>query len=214
MNGLSVQMIFSPQNCSLEILDKILTPDRRKLANKLLEQIKNGVKIQTSHHNLLIGPRGSGKTHVLTFMRKILEAAYANNDELKIIRLSEEERGITSLLDFLLTCFRGFEITRQEIAFRIRDEKKITPKEAAIDYFDEITGKKTTIIIIENLSYLFNCMGKSAISDLRGFLQDRPFVSLLASSVSLFADSSRADHPFYGFFNIHPLQHMMLENIY
>jgi len=73
----------------------------------------------------------------------------------------EEERGITSLLDFLLTCFRAFEITRKEIAFRIRDEKKTTPKEAAIDYFDEITGKKNTLLIIENLSYLFNGLEKS-----------------------------------------------------
>ncbi|MBN1226616.1 MAG: tetratricopeptide repeat protein [Deltaproteobacteria bacterium] len=208
MNGLSVPMIFSPQNCSLAILDKILTPDRRKLATKLLEQIKNGLNTRTSHHNLLIGPRGSGKTHVLTFIRKTLEAAYANNDELKIIRLSEEERGITTLLDFLLACFRAFGITRQEIALRIRDEKNITPQEAAVDYFDEITGKNPTLIIVENLAYLFNCMEESAISDLRGFSQARPFVSLLASSVSLFADSSRTDHPFYGFFNIHPLQQL------
>jgi len=203
-NGISVQMIFSPQNCTLELLDKTLTPDRRSLANKILAQVEDSLRTKASHYNLIIGPRGTGKTHVLAFIRKMLEA----NTSLQVIRLSEEERGITNLLDFLLACLRAAGIPIETVVSRIRGENRTTPQDAAIDYFCEVTDGRSALIMIENLANLFDGLEESAISDLRGFFQDHPFISVIASSIALFSNSSQADHPFYGFFNIHPLKQL------
>ncbi|MEW6379468.1 MAG: hypothetical protein AB1611_07655 [bacterium] len=212
MSEISVQMIFSPQNCTLDLLDKTLTPDRRSLADSILARIEDGLKVKAASYHLIIGPRGSGKTHVLAFIRKKLEAS----TPLQVIRLSEEERGITNLLDFLLACFRAAGIPGETAVDRIRHGNQATYKnagidyfkDAAIDYFCEITNGKSVLVIIENLSNLFDGLEESAISDLRGFFQEHPFISVIASSINLFTDSSKADHPFHGFFNIHPLEQL------
>ncbi|MCK4782522.1 MAG: hypothetical protein KAV87_02145, partial [Desulfobacteraceae bacterium] len=206
MNGIAMQMIFSPQNCSLELLDKTLTADRRKLAKQILARIQGSIQTRTSHYSLIIGARGTGKTHLLTYIWKHLHAQYANDSSIKIISLAEEERGITSLLDFLIACMRSVGISGDVVASRIRDGGYPSPAEAARELFHEVVTAESTLIVIENLSYIFESLEEEGLADLRGFFQDHPSISVLASSVTLFTDSSKADNPFYGFFNIHPLK--------
>jgi len=203
MTGISMQMIFSPQTCSLDLLNRTLTSNRRTLANRIVGQIESSICTQTAHHNLVIGPRGSGKTHLLTYIRRRVENELGPS--LTVVPLSEEERGITSLFDFLLACLRAKKVPRQAIITRVESGAQPSRVETAQELFDETTGRNSTLVIIENMSDIFSSLEERGLTQLRGFLQDRPFVSLLASSVSLFADSSKGDHAFYGFFNIHPL---------
>ena len=206
MNGLSVQMVFSPQSCSLDWLDKTLTSDLRRLGERISRRIESSIRTGTCDYSLVIGPRGSGKTHLLTYIRKKFQARYANDPSVKIICLSEEERGITSLLDFLVACLRAAGIPAEQVASRIMNGDHPTPLETALNLFHEVASGKSNLIVVENLSDIFDSLQEEALADLRGFFQDNPSVSLFASSVSLFANSSKADHPFYGFFNIHPLK--------
>ena len=206
MNGLSVQMVFSPQNCSLEWLDRTLTSGLRGLADRIIARIEDGIRTRTSHHTLIIGPRGKGKTHLLTYIWKELQNRHADDLSLKIICLSEEERGITSLLDFLVASLRAAGTPTADVASEIMDGNYPTPMEAAFHLFHQKASGKCTLIVVENLSDIFDSLEEAALADLRGFFQDHPSISLLASSVNLFENSSKADHPFYGFFNIHPLR--------
>ena len=70
MNVHAIHMVFSPQSCPLDLLDATLTNDRRVLAERLLQQIRSDISRKTASHTLIIGPRGSGKTHLLAFVQK------------------------------------------------------------------------------------------------------------------------------------------------
>ena len=206
MNGLSIQMIFSPQNCTLERLDATLTSDRRALADDIISSLRTSFKEKSSRNHLIIGPRGSGKTHILAYIRKSLEIEQKNPQDAIIISLSEEERGMISLFDFITTCLRAAAVPNDSLLSRITNSDPAFALDQARDLFNEITTDKPVLIILENLSDIFSRLGDNTIPILRGFLQNHPNISLLASSVRLYPYSSKNDHPFYGYFLIHPLE--------
>ncbi|MCH8011205.1 MAG: tetratricopeptide repeat protein [Candidatus Marinimicrobia bacterium] len=210
INGFGMQLLFSPQNSNLETLDKTLTPEYRKLANIILRRIRD--QKVGSHYELIIGPRGSGKTHILSFIYKTIKKEFADGEKLKVIRLSEEERGLTSLLDFLLACLRACNLSPEEIAGNVMRGDAVTALSAAEDLFRNQTGNIPMQIFMENLSDIFRGFKNNDLLDLRGFFQTHPNISLIASSVILYKSSSRPDHPFYGFFNIHPLESLDRKN--
>lgn len=202
MTDLEVQMIFSPQNCSLEVLERTLTRSRRELAERLMAQIDRMAETGTAHHNLVIGSRGSGKTHLLSYVLK----KRGETPEPIVIRLSEEERGIASLLDFLVACLAAAGMSQDDIVDRITRGTVSERVDAARELFREQIGKRPTLIVLENLSDMFDRFDEGELRSLRGFLQEHPNVSILASSVALFTSSSSPDQPFYGFFTIHSLE--------
>lgn len=200
MNGIPKLMIFSPQNSTAEVLDNLLTPKRRKLATQILTSIHQSIQSKSSHHHLLIGSRGAGKTHVLGYVCK-----HIKNKSLRVVCLSEEERGITSLFDFLIVCLRAMELSTPEIRAHIQPSQPEQMQFSAIQFLEKQLKGKPLLIILENLSDLLKGLGEAEQRNLRGFLQSHPAISLLASTVELFSESQNPDHPFYGFFEIHPL---------
>ncbi|MBN1900587.1 ATP-binding protein, partial [Candidatus Sumerlaeota bacterium] len=206
MKGLNVQMLFNPQSCSLEILEATLTEKRRKLAETILSQIEDSIASKGSHNNLIIGPRGTGKTHVLHYIRRILrEKRYPGNDVCNVIALSEDERGITSMLHFLIACLRAAGVENEKLIIMLDPDDRVRAVEDAENLFRQITRQKPTLLIMENLSDIFDGLGKEDMPKLRAFLQSNPYISILASSIFLFKESNKPDHPFYGYFSIHPL---------
>ena len=116
MNGQPYHMIFSPQNSTLTVLESTLTSERRTVARMLLDSVKQGMRSRASHHYLLIGPRGSGKTHILSYVRKTIKQKLEVYPDVMVLALSEEERGLTCLLDFLLACLRAGTVNAAEMA--------------------------------------------------------------------------------------------------
>ena len=206
MNGQHFHMIFSPQNSSLEVLAATLTSDRRTVAKLLLESVRKGLKRKSSHHHLLIGPRGSGKTHVLSFVLKTIKNNPTEFLDVLILALSEEERGLTSLLDFLLACLRASEVDSTALAREMAGRPRAEVEQGVTRRLEQLMDKATVIVFVENLSSLFAALENDELDRLRGFLQTHPQLSLMASSTELFSDSTRPDHPFYGFFDIQPLR--------
>jgi len=206
VNTYSFHMLFTPQSCSLVLLDATLTEDRRELAQQLLDQIRSDVGRRTASHTLIVGPRGSGKTHLIAFVRKTCQASESGTSELLIMPLAEEEHGLTTLLDFLLAALRscGYDLRALNPEFGTRG-RDIAAADA-ITTFDQTVAGRAVLVLIENLSSVLSAMDDREVGRLRSFLQTHPRVSLLASSVELFTDSSRPDHPFYGFFSIQPLR--------
>jgi tetratricopeptide (TPR) repeat protein len=200
MSTKSTQFIFSPQNSALHVLDETLTDDRRELADRLMRQIRAAAADGASHHNLLIGPRGSGKTHLLAYIGKSLVDDRDRN--IHVITLAEEERGRTTLLDLLLAAFPKMDPPVTDAVDRIGYGDPVEATEKAKDLFDEKAAGRPVLILLENLSDLFAGFAEEDLREVRGFLQERPGVSLLATSITLFADSGSQDHPFHGFFQI------------
>ena len=204
MSDLTCQMIFSPQNCALDTLEATLTPKRHDLAIDLLGRIQDMCSASLACHNLVVGPRGSGKTHVLSYVRKRLERQWADETSPALIVLSEEQHAITRLLDFVVACIRALGTPAADAMARIRSAPRLQAADEAAAILRERLAKRGAVIFAENLDKVFNSLPAQAVDDLRAFFQNNPRVSLLGSSTALFAHSERPDHPFHGRFNPGP----------
>lgn len=139
---------------------------------------------------------------MLSYVRKELERRHGGDAPLRFLVLSEEERSIGSFLDFLVACLRAVRPERLAALWRL--PRADAEPEARRALLDEV-GAGTTVLAIENLAEVFRGLGDD-LGRLRAFLQGTPSVCVLASTCELFVDSGRADHPFYGFFHVHPLE--------
>ena len=91
-----------------EVLEQIFV-QRQGLASELVERIRESVLTAVKSHTLLIGPRGIGKTHLVSLVyHRICEMADLR-EHLLIAWLSEEEWSVTSFLDFLLCIFQALQ---------------------------------------------------------------------------------------------------------
>ncbi len=206
MDNYSLPLIFSPQNNSLDVIDKLLTRDRRKLAETIMADIQSIAGSQSSNHHLIIGPRGSGKTHLLAYIRHSIPHYSQNDENVLIIPFSEEERGISSLLDFIMTVICAAGEARTTIIEKITGLTMPAALELVTEMLEETINQRAVLLIIENLNDIFTVLqSEGQIGPLRGFLQTHSSVSLLASATSKY-QNGKEDHPFYGFFNIHTLR--------
>lgn len=202
--GFNTQLLFSPQNCTLDILDQTITPNRRKFGDEIIN--KYIVNPDYINYTLLIGPRGSGKTHLLTYIFKSLVQHFNQTDDRLILRFSEEERGIVDTMGFILACLRASDLTTKEISKIIKPGNHNESFTQIEELFDSRVGGRKVILFIENLGQTLGYFDDDELSKLRGFFQTRPNISVVASAISLFKLSNKPDHPFYGFFSIRTLK--------
>lgn len=99
---------FTPSLMKHQDLEEIFV-QRHKLAQNIVELIRNSVITPSKHHMLLVGPRGIGKTHLVSLVYYRIREMDDLGDRLLIAWLREEEWGITSFLDLLLRIFRALQ---------------------------------------------------------------------------------------------------------
>ena len=99
---------FTPSLMKHEDLEEIFV-QRHKLAQNIVELIRESAITPSKHHTLLIGPRGIGKTHLVSLVYHRIREIDDLGDRLLIAWLREEEWGITSFLDLLLRIFRALQ---------------------------------------------------------------------------------------------------------
>ncbi len=200
MSTFDLVLLFSPQNCSLELLEANLTSKRRELADSVVARIKDAAKQRAGRYDLLIGPRGTGKSHVLAYIEQVLRRDVG--DGLRIVHLSEEEFGIGTMLDFLVACLQAAHVPLDPLYDELRGPKAL---EIAEEAFLACLETTPSLLVVENFALVLDAMDTGEQRRLRTFLQSNPHISVLASSPWLFGDSDKPDHPFHGFFLIEPL---------
>ena len=197
--GAHSHRIFSPQLCSLERLEATLSEDRRAVAARILAGF--GASPVETAHGLLVGPSGSGKTHVLAYIHKTL----ALRGDVLVLSVSEELRGLVSLLDFLVACLQALGLDTDYLFAHLCDGDPALATERAQGIFRDAAGGKPTLLIVDNVDDAFECLSPGALRQLHGLLQDQPSVSVLASSATPWPKSDAPGFPFREFFTVHSL---------
>ena len=207
---------FTPSMMPPETLEQLLV-QRQALAQRLSDLIRTSVTTQNKHHKLLIGPRGMGKTHLVALTYYRIKAMEDLRENLWIAWLNEEEWGVDSFLDFLLRICRALqaEYPTSFPSERMETLYQMTPAEAqraAERLLTEFVGDRTLVLLVENLDELFKGMGDKGQREFRSFLQEKAFITILATSQSLFNGISRQTSPFFGLFSITHLQEFSVED--
>ncbi|MCZ6653649.1 MAG: tetratricopeptide repeat protein [Planctomycetota bacterium] len=208
---------FTPSLLSHETLEAIFV-QREALAKKLVEGIRESAESENKHYYLLVGPRGMGKTHIVSLVYHRVCKDAGIRDKLLIAWLREEEWGIASFLDFMLALLRTLveEHSYDDLADRYHALFELKPEEAELEaekLLRDAVGDKTLLVITENLDETFKGLEQTGQEKLRAYIQNNAFFVILATSQSLFNGVSERTSPFYAFFETHQLHEFSFEDV-
>jgi tetratricopeptide (TPR) repeat protein len=178
---------FTPSLMTPDALEAIFV-QRQGLLQGILGHIRTSALTAQKKHILLVGPRGIGKTHLISLIHSRLQASEDLKDLILIAWLREEEWGIACFRDFLLRILRALlsqSIPSPEVEQRMAAIYAIEVKEAesaALDLIRELTGHRTLVILTENFDDLLQKLGSMGEMQLYRFLNQNRFCSLIATS--------------------------------
>lgn len=218
--GVNFLQTFSPADSNPELLEHTLI-GRKDLADRLEELVIESITSGNKHQRLIIGPRGTGKTHTL----KVLQNRLINKENLKskfeIAYLCEEEYGVATFLDWIIRILKSFIRWEPEKAGYLNEEiEKVKQypsgeqEKAAVRILLNHIKDKTLLIIVENMGNIFDNnkgFGKIGQQKFRDLIQQFPLFTIIASNQALFEDINKEDMPFYNFFKITHLRKLTLE---
>lgn len=160
-----------------------------------MKRIKTLGHTPSPHHTLLVGPRGAGKTHLisLVYHRSKNLADTSKDKQLRIAWLPEDPWTLVSY-GRLLTAI--LERVAPDLSARKIDESEL---DASIRHTSRKDGP--ILVLAENLDQILDALGDTGQQKLRNLLQTESGILIIASTTRL--DRSLSSHaaPFFGFFD-------------
>ena len=205
---------YSPGNMDRESLEALFV-GRREVMDDVLSRVSRSVRSPEKHYVLLVGPRGSGKTHFLALAyHRLMDRFDTSNvrDRVAVALLNEEEWGVASFLDLVVRILRALADRAPDLDADIAgiyDRFSKDPAEAealAVARLRQHTRGKTLLLLCENLVDLFDGLGEEGQKRWRATVQEGGNWTIVASTPSLFSAVTLQDNPFYGFFTIRALE--------
>ena len=205
---------YSPGNMNRESLEALFV-GRHDVMEDVLSRITTSIRSPEKHYILLVGPRGSGKTHflALAYHRLLDRVDRANaRHSVAVALLNEEEWGVASFLDLVVRILRALADQTPDLDAEIAgiyDRFSKDPADAetfAVALLRQHTRGKTLLLLCENLVDLFLGLGEEGQKRWRATIQEDGNWTIVASTPSLFAAVTLQDNPFYGFFTIRALK--------
>jgi len=178
---------FTPTQEPIEDLIR-RTVGREKLLEVLGERLRLAATTRTRQHTLLVGPRGSGKTHLLQVALHMATTNPDICDGLVVARIAEDATGITCYADLLRELARGLGVD-------VGRERDTTILERALE---SATGEATLVIVIENLDRVFRSIGLAGQSNLRSWVETSGRVLIFAATPALFEAIRDRGKPWFG----------------
>lgn len=207
---------FTPSVMSREALEEIFVQrGRQRLAEQIVATIRESALTPAKHYSLVVGPRGIGKTHLVSIVYHRVREMEDLDGKLLVAWLREEEWGIASFLDLLLRVLRALPgDAAPDIENRVERLYGLSADAAereAASLLAEVMKGRTLLLLVENLDELFYGLGDAGQKKWRAFIQEHPFWTIVATSPSLFGGVDSYDEPFYGFFTLYSLDELTVE---
>ena len=196
MTTTTLLSLYTPSNHEPEVLEQLLVA-RHDLLSRIVAKVSSCAVSKARHHQLIVGPRGSGKTHLLSLIHHRL-STIDDRERIVLAWLREDSWGLDSY---------------QKLIERTVDAlgPRVSPAEPAIEQLKRLVGSRTLVIIVENLNDVFRRIKPEGQRALRSLVQEWDQIVLVAAAPSLFDGVSDHVEPFYGFFEINHLEELTLD---
>ncbi len=217
--GLLQSSRYSPGNMDRESLEALFV-GRRDVMGDVLSRVTTSMQSPEKHYILLVGPRGSGKTHLLALAyHRLIDQLDKDNarNSVAVAVLNEEEWGVASYLDLVVRILRALVDEAPELdtgIAEVYDRFSKDPADAeafAVALLRQHTRGKTLLLLCENLVDLFDGLNDEGQKRWRATIQEDGNWAIVATTPSLFAALTLQDNPFYGFFTIRQLEAIDLD---
>ena len=208
---------FTPSMMAPETLEAMLV-QREPLLSRSLGHVLESLRTGSRHHTLFVGPRGIGKTHLISLLHHRLSLTNEAKEKALIAWMREEEWGVTSFFELVLRILRTLDTSYPQlnIGDRTKELYDLPLAEAekqAESLLLQVLADKCLVILLENLDDLFEQIGDHGQKAWRAFIQNHANMLLVCSTPSLFAGVSLQKSAFYGFFDIEPLTELEFEDV-
>ncbi|MDP1563524.1 MAG: hypothetical protein Q8M16_19255 [Pirellulaceae bacterium] len=206
---------YTPSNTDPQLLKRVFV-QREQLLDRIVDRLSVSMTSGDKHHLLLVGPRGSGKTHLVTLAHWELRQNPKLSDSMRIAWLGEDDT-FSGLIHF------AFGIARS-LADEYPDEfpadfkssvRGLRQDDAALAVLNSVITNlkhRHLLLITENLDHTFQGLGESGQKKLRAFLQETRRIATLATTQQLFAGVSSRDEAFFGFFDTFHLEPLTVDD--
>lgn len=197
----SVPPAYAPSRTAPAEVDT-LTVGRDVVLRTLTHNLVTTAKSGGARYELLLGPAGCGKTHLLLALYHRVAKALARD---AAVVLLPERLALSSIAELMRRVLEA-------LAPRWRaswDDGWALPPERATEIFlagiDEIIGGRPLVIFVEELGALLAAVGIDGAHQLRSVLQARGRWSIVTTDRRRRPELDSADQPFFGTFALRPL---------
>jgi len=181
---------FTPWLTPREDLEAMFVA-RQALLDDLVSRIEHAAQTVSRNHTLLIGQRGSGKTHLLAMTYYRLEDMMSQGSQLQVARLPEDPWTIVSYRHLLVAILSALG----EAAPLVSE----ADLEHQLNQLHQANG--VIVVLVENLDEIFAQIKPKGQQRLRHFLQSSPALLLLATTPILDRSLTDQASAFYNFFS-------------
>ena len=185
---------FTPSTMPEEMLERLFVV-RQPTLKALMKRVKALGHTPSPHHTLLVGPRGAGKTHLisLVYHRSKYLADTSMGKPLRIAWLPEDPWTLVSYGRLLAAIL---ERVAPDLPAQKTDESEL---DASIRHTSRKDGP--ILVLAENLDQILDALGDSGQQKLRNLLQTESGILIIASTTRLDRSLSSHDAPFFNFFD-------------
>lgn len=199
---------FSPRLIEARVLEQ-LTVGREQLVSQLVTNLSDTIASGQGRFDLLVGPRGIGKSHTLGLVEARVRASAALRERVLVVSLPEEFHP-SSLVHLLARVLEGLPVddvlppvSAQLSLLRGKPAPEAEQMAAAM-----IRGRlrdRSLLLMLENLDALLRGLGREPQARLRKILQTERSWSIFATARSEVA-MTRQSEPFHGTFVVKQLE--------
>jgi tetratricopeptide (TPR) repeat protein len=183
---------FTPSLMSHELLERLFVARERTL-DAVMARIDAAASTSERNHTLLVGPRGAGKTHLVSLVYHRVQERRDAGARLQVAWLPEDPWTLVSYRH-LLAAIAG----RLDPAVVGEIPRSMGELEALLASRAKADGP--IVVIVENLDQILTAIKDEGQQRLRHLLQADRSLLLVSTSTQLDRTLSDQSSPFYGFF--------------
>ena len=195
---------------------------REHIVDNAIESLRGSVGRKSKHHLLFIGPRGIGKTHLLSCIEDTVQSDETLSASVVVVRFPEESNRTLSFADFLIgVCEILKDVVEDEplwaeLFARVQtEEDNARVVDILVPAIREQNRQRnrTLLIMLENLGEILGrqIRDKNDLGSLRKFFMADNGCLLLATAPLHFDAITDVGQPFYDFFDIQILENLSFE---
>ena len=195
---------------------------REHVLDNAVESLRGSVGKKSKHHLLFIGPRGIGKTHLLSCIEDTVQSDETLSASYVVVRFPEESNRTLSFADFLIGLCEILKDVVEDEPLWDKLFAKVQTEEDNARVVDTLVPaireqnrqrNRTLLIMLENLGEIFTrqIRDKNDLASLRKFFMADNGCLLLATVPLHFDAITDVEQPFYDFFDIQILENLSFE---